>query len=37
MQKAEKEKALKNFQKKVSEEENLALFPNEWQELDDAS
>lgn len=35
MQKAEKEKALKNFQKKVSEEENLALFP--WQELDDAS
>ncbi|HBW8234345.1 TPA: hypothetical protein MFH98_005450 [Klebsiella pneumoniae] len=37
MQKAEKEKALKNFQKKVREEENLALFPNEWQELDDAS
>ncbi|MCT6279115.1 MarR family transcriptional regulator [Escherichia coli] len=32
-----KDKALKNFQKKVREEENLALFPNEWQELDDAS
>lgn len=32
-----KEKALKNFQKKIDREENLALFPHEWQELDDAS
>ena len=37
MQKAEKEKALKKFQKAIAEENNIPLFPNEWQDLEDAS
>lgn len=37
MQKAEKEKALKKFQKSIAEENNIPLFPNEWQDLEDAS
>ncbi|MFK7662922.1 hypothetical protein ACI6R7_23675 [Escherichia coli] len=37
MQKAEKEKALKKFQKTIAEENNIPLFPNEWQDLEDAS
>lgn len=37
MQKAEKEKALKKFQKAIAEEDNIPLFPNEWQDLEDAS